>query len=403
MANLDWAYRFRGPQPGRLKARRLFLYAAIAVVAALGIAAILHTLVTRQHALVTGTAAPKAETVQIRGSGDRADDPAIWIHPTDPSLSTVIGTNKSPGARGGLHVYNLDGSEIQFVQDGKTNNVDLRYRFRLQGSPTALVAASNQYANTIALYRVNPATRRLENAAARPIVSDVKVHGLCMYRSFRTGKFYAFVTSKSGRIDEWELFESAPGLVDGRLVRSFDAGERTEGCVADDVLGYLYVSEQDVGIWKYGAEPDAGPERLSVDTVEPSGNLEADVEGLAIYYAGPSDGYLIASSQGSSTFAVYRRARNNHFLGMFRIQAGVGVDEVTVTDGLDVTNVPLGRSFSRGLLVVHDQTNSEGSASNYKFVPWEAVAMALTPRLRVDTTAWDPRRTRTQSAKAVTR
>ena len=46
------------------------------------------------------------------------------------------------------------------------NNVDLRAGFPLGGQAMALVAASNRN-NTIALYRVNAATRRLENVAAR--------------------------------------------------------------------------------------------------------------------------------------------------------------------------------------------------------------------------------------------
>ncbi|PYK99620.1 MAG: hypothetical protein DME19_08030 [Verrucomicrobia bacterium] len=30
------------------------------------------------------------------------------------------------------------------------------------------------------------------------------------------------------------------------------------GCVADDELGLFYVAEEAAGIWKFGAEPDAG-------------------------------------------------------------------------------------------------------------------------------------------------
>jgi 3-phytase len=95
-----------------------------------------------------------------------------------------------------------------------------------------------------------------------------------------------------------------------------------EGCVADDELGYLYVGEEAVGIWKYQAEPDADLGRTRVDTVGPGGNLFADVEGLTIAYGNDGKGYLIASSQGNNTFAIYRREGANSYVKSFRIIAG---------------------------------------------------------------------------------
>jgi myo-inositol-hexaphosphate 3-phosphohydrolase len=49
--------------------------------------------------------AATVETEPVPHSADAADDAAIWIHPTDPSLSTVLGTDKVEG--GGLGVYDL--------------------------------------------------------------------------------------------------------------------------------------------------------------------------------------------------------------------------------------------------------------------------------------------------------
>src|SRR3970040_397431 len=52
------------------------------------------------------------ETTPVPDATDAADDVAIWIHPTDPSLSTVIGTDKL--ASGGLGVYDLAGNQLYF-------------------------------------------------------------------------------------------------------------------------------------------------------------------------------------------------------------------------------------------------------------------------------------------------
>ena len=43
------------------------------------------------------------------------------------------------------------------------------------------------------------------------------------------------------------------------MVRSFAIGSEAEGCVADDETGALYVSQEDVALWRYrrGARPTA--------------------------------------------------------------------------------------------------------------------------------------------------
>jgi 3-phytase len=369
-----------------------------AVAAALGLAtdttyderaAEIATFVTQR-----GAASVKAtvETDPVASVADAADDPAIWIHPTDTSLSTIIGTDKS--AEGGLGVYNLDGSLHQFVQIGEVNNVDVRYNFLLNGESAAIVAATNRTNNSLVIYRVNPQTRELENIAARDIISNVpEVYGFCLYRSPVSGKYYAFINSTdTGAVEQWELFDNGSGLVDASLVREFVVGTQTEGCTADDELAFLYIGEEDVAIWKYGAEPDAGDERVAVDytdDADENGNLVADVEGLSLYYASDGTGYLIASSQGSSEFTVYQREGDNAYLGKFVVSETAVVDGVTGSDGLDVTNFPLGSAFANGVFVTQDDSNQNPDGNqNFKLVPWESIAQGL--GLIIDT-SFDPR------------
>ena len=40
------------------------------------------------------------ETEPVASSDDTADDPCIWVHPTDPSLSLIIGTDKDENSAG---------------------------------------------------------------------------------------------------------------------------------------------------------------------------------------------------------------------------------------------------------------------------------------------------------------
>ena len=334
-----------------------------------------------------GTITASVETDPVHHSGDAADDPAVWVHPTDPSLSTIIGTDKL----GGLAVYDLSGNQLYYYADSRPNNVDIRFNVPLGGQRVTIVATSSLDDDAIRLYKVNPSTRGLEYVAARTIGVGIGLYGLCMYHSPTSGKYYVFDNDNSGNVQQWEIFDNGAGRVDASRVRSFSVGSTTEGCVADDELSHFYISEEDVAIWKYGAEPGAGTSRTRVDHTGSGGNLTMDIEGLAIYYAGNSTGrgYLIASSQGSNNFVVYERQGANNYLKKFNVIAG-SVDEVSYTDGLDVMNFPLGPGFSEGVFIAQDDRNNTGN-QNFKLVPWGPIARSGSTQLVVDT-SWDPRR-----------
>lgn len=320
------------------------------------------------------------ETVPVPNSGDAADDPAIWLHPQNRELSTIIGTDK----KGGLAVYQLDGSQLQYLPDGKMNNVDLRYDFPLGGQRVALVTASNRSTNSIAIYQVNTATRHLENVAARVIKLGLsEAYGACMYHSLATDTYYFIVNDPDGKVEQWQLFDNGSGQVDATMVRTFAVGSQTEGCVADDALGQLYIGEETKGIWKYGAEPQSGATRTLVDATGATGHLTADVEGLALYQTTNGAGYLIASSQGSDAFVVYQRGGDNAYVTTFTILAGNGIDAVSGTDGIEVTSAALGPNFAQGIFVTQDGTNDAGN-QNYKLVPWPAIATTVNPVLSIE-------------------
>ncbi len=109
--------------------------------------------------------------------------------------------------------------------------------------------------------------------------------------------------------------------------------------------------------------------------------LAADVEGLTIYYAARSSGYLIASSQGANTFLVYRRDGSNAFVTTIDPVAGT-IAKPGQTDGIELTNVATSTKFPRGLFVCQDGKPGREGRQNFKFFAWEEIAGN---RLIVDT------------------
>ncbi len=213
-------------------------------------------------------------------------------------------------------------------------------------------------------------------------------YGLCLYRSAASGALYVFANDQGGAVEQWRLDPGDTGLT-GTRVRSWAVGSQTEGCVADDANGWLFIGEEGVGIWRYRAEPGLSTaERVAVDRVglgEPGGGrLTAHVEGLSIYAppdGGPDDGFLVASSQGNHAYVVYDRAPPHAYRGTFRVGDIGAVDGVEDTDGLDVVSAPLGPRYPMGLLVVQDGVNlaPDGAEANqnFKLVSWQDVLEAL--------------------------
>jgi 3-phytase len=301
-----------------------------------------------------------------RGSGDVSDDSAIWVDAASPSRSVVFGDSKDTRS-GGIAVYGLDGTLLQFRPDGRIGNVDVRGDFPLGDRRAVLVGANDRSDDTLLFWEYDPATRHLSApVTAGPIRTQHDNYGFCLYRSPTSGKVYGFVDqSGGGQVRQYEL-DGSSGRVTATQVRSFDIGGQTEGCVADDETGQVYFGEEDVAIWQYGAEPGDGTARTAVDRV--GGHVEADIEGMAIAHGPGGSGYLLVSSQGDSRIVAYQRG-SHAFVRSFRVHGSGEVDAVSSTDGLDVTTADLGPRFPHGLLVVHDGDNDGGRTSNLKFVP----------------------------------
>lgn len=219
------------------------------------------------------------------------DDMCVWIHPCDPSRSTIICSDKAVGT---INVYDLKGGRIQGLSGKQPGNIDVRYGFPLGGKKVDIVAVNYRTDKTLHVFTVDPESRTLVDSGAT--IETGENYGQCLYRSPRTGKYYSFTNDKSGAVNQIEL-RDAGGKISGEVVRRLKVPSQVEGCVADDETSLFYLGEEAVGIWKFGAEPTDSATGTLIAKME-TGKLEPDVEGLAIYYAAHGEGYLLASSQG---------------------------------------------------------------------------------------------------------
>lgn len=316
------------------------------------------------------------ETQPVEHDGDAADDPAIFVHPTDPTKHAIIATDK----KGGLLVYDLSGKPLQYLPDGKMNNVDLRYGFKLGGKTVTLVTASDRTRKAIAIYTIDPDTRQLTSVADGVQATGLSdPYGLCMYRN-RKGATFVFISDPDGGVRQWRLLATPAGKVKAEKVRDLKFDTQTEGCVADDDTGALYIAEEDTALWKLGAEPSTGTARKAIARVADNPALKDDLEGVGLYAQPGGKGYLVLSSQGNNSYAIFKREGDNAYVGSFAVIAdgATGIDGVSETDGLEVTSASLGAGLEDGAFIAQDGRNvSPPEKQNFKLAPWSAIAGKL--------------------------
>ncbi|SIO29710.1 phytase [Agromyces cerinus] len=338
--------------------------------------------------------------------------------------------------------------------EGRYNNVDIAYGVELDGERVDVAVVSDRYNDQLRFFTIDPAGTEAETplvevtAAEQPFLFSADratvdeghtAYGLAMWQPAGGGDAYAVVTQEgattlaTARIVEIDGALGYADVATTDMPASFPLPDGTtwtpcdepgiephlEGLTVDQRTGVLYAAQEDVGLWRLQLPFGAAEPRL-IDRVKDFGVhdaydpeteecapvdagdegfggpvLEADAEGVDLYYGPGATGYLIVSSQGDDTFAVYERQGRNRLVGTFRVDGVEGADEINGSDGLAVTNRVVG-DYREGLLVTHDEpetgegVDGDRDATNFSYVDWDDIAEAL--QLKVSTAAGnDPR------------
>ncbi|NMH64012.1 phytase [Shewanella salipaludis] len=318
--------------------------------------------------------------------GDTMDDPAIWVHPSVPEKSLILGTNK----QWGLLSFNMQGKQMQALASGRINNIDLRQQVRLGGKLRDIAVATQRERNSLAFYEIDALGDSAGKISEFPNQATdlVDIYGLCLYRG--ADALYVFANEKSGRIAQYRVGwqDQAPNIT---LVRNISAPSQVEGCVVDESQRALFIGEEDKGIWRFDAEATGSARGELV--IKAGGDLVPDVEGISLYpgarIKGQAQDLLVVSSQGNNSYLLYQSTPPYTQVGRFRIginphglspDAGNnGIDGSAETDGLAVTHLPVGSGpWQQGMLVVQDGYNYMPDANqSFKWLPWSSIGEQL--------------------------
>lgn len=289
---------------------------------------------------------------------DAADDPAIWIDPANPNRALIVATDK----KAGLHVYDLDGKDLAFARGGLVNNVDVV-------GDIIVASDRNDGVNAhLAIFRLDPDTPAIA-ALGRAPAGAGEAYGLCLKKTAPGEPITAALIVKDGSVRVGTIGLPAGAAPTFTIQWEHKIPTQSEGCVFDGDT--LYVGEEVGGLWVLEQNGKGANARL----VAPIDNqrLVADLEGLAtIDHKGQR--YLIASSQGDNSYAVFRLPGVD-YVGRFAVNAGT-FGATSETDGIEAVAGNFGPTYPDGLFLAQDGDNG-AKAQNFKLVRWDWIAAAL--------------------------
>lgn len=320
----------------------------------------------------TGQVAPVVVTERVAHD---SDDPAIWIDPADSSHVLIVGTDKGgPAGGGGLYTFDLQGKIVGSVPElDRPNNVDVGYL-----GTTSVAVCTERGRHQLRVFRL-PDLSPVDNGGI-PVFegeSERDAMGIALYTEPTTKTCYAIVGRKDGPVVgylwQYKLTRDSSGIVTAAFVRKFgdfSGRKEIESIAVDNELGYVYYSDEGVGVHKYYAHPDSGNRELALFATE---GFAQDHEGISIYKHTDGTGFILVSNQQDDSFHVFPRegklAERDSIHGdlyyphVHELLKVIAVSTVE-SDGSDVTSRAL-PGFPKGLFVAM----TEGGT--FQYYRWE--------------------------------
>ncbi|TDE07051.1 phytase [Flavobacterium sandaracinum] len=299
------------------------------------------------------------------------DDPAIWIHPTDATKSVIIGTDKDTD--GGLYMYDLEGTILKkSISLKRPNNVDIAYGLKIGKSTIDVAVTTERETNKIRIFSM-PDLEPIDMGGIDVFVGETERDpmGIALYTRSSDGAIFAIVGRKFGPsgtyLWQYQLKGTENGTVGAELVRkfgNFSGKKEIEAIAVDNELGFIYCSDENVGIRKYYADP-AKNDNTELALFGQK-DFKSDHEGIAIYKKTPTTGYILVSNQQANTFVVFAREGTAENPNLHLKLAEVSTSTIEC-DGADATAVNLGPQFPKGMFV------AMSNGMTFHYYNWEDI------------------------------
>jgi len=289
-----------------------------------------------------------------------SDDPAVWFNRAHPAQSIVLGTDKDED--GAIYAFDMNGKIIEekTIQGvARPNNVDVGYGLLFNGQPVDIAVVTERLTSKIRIFRL-PDMVAIDNGGIKVFDGEqlAAPMGVSMYKRPSDGTLFVIVSRKQGPSDgrylwQYRLDTTSQGTIVASKVREFglwSGKKEIEAVAVDNELGYVYYSDEGVGVRKYHADPDApdADKELAFFAREGFGK---DHEGIAISDKGEHGGWIIVSDQENGELHLYpRKGKSPEFPHLHDLMKVVKISALD-TDGIEVVSDLMLPDFPEGLLV----------------------------------------------------
>ncbi|RPA70411.1 phytase [Cyclobacteriaceae bacterium YHN15] len=287
------------------------------------------------------------------------DDPAIWFNEVDPEQSLIIGTDKDQD--GALFVFDLKGKIIDSLtrRDIKRpNNVDVGYGLDL-GSKKVDFAVTGERMTSRLRFFLLPEMKEFPEGGIEVYEGETDemyrdLMGVAVYHDRDNNKHYVIAGRKDGPTDGtylWQyLIKGSEEGIELELVRKFgnySGHKEIEAIAVDNELGFIYYSDEGVGVRKYYADPSKGNEELALFATS---GFTQDHEGISIYKTGEGRGYILVSDQEVNKFHIFPREGSPEDPHQHKSLAILNLSTIS-SDGSESSNRAFGSIFPKGFFV----------------------------------------------------
>jgi len=302
------------------------------------------------------------------------DDPAIWINPSDPGRSLIIGTDKN--ADGALYVFNLEGKIVKSVKGLRVpNNVDIAYGFPFRGDTVDIAVVTERLEQRIRVFSV-PDLAPLDDGDLIVFNGDTEraPMGIALYKRPIDQTFFIFIGGKSGPAEgyigqyklEEDLKQDKLKITPLREFGKYSGKKEIESIAVDTDAGYVYYSDETAGVRKYHADPDVPDANRELALFANEG-FTRDHEGISIYELNEQKGYILVSDQQANQFKIYNREGSPGNPHDHRLVKIIEVEAIE-SDGSEVTSIPLSPAFPSGLFV------AMSNGKTFHYYSWDDIA-----------------------------
>ena len=127
------------------------------------------------------------------------------------------------------------------------------------------------------LFSVDVASAKISELMRLP-VPGFQVENLCLQRDV-SDNLYVYLLDERGIAEHWLILDRQ-GKALARHIRNLPIPPNSKACSVDDASASLYIAEEGIGIWHYGASAESAPGRHIIDLRAPFGGLSGGTESV---------------------------------------------------------------------------------------------------------------------------